>query len=116
MTAFRLGCRESSLAWRPKHLVGELRTTDSWRSGCSRVGEGGGAALRAGQRVRLARLATRRFERRAWRGALVRQAQGPVPVLVGDKRLRLKARNLVAEEPDRMPGGSQTAEAGKVEL
>lgn len=119
VTAFRLGCRESPLAWRPKHLVGELRDDrllEVWLR--SRVGEGEAApALRAGQRVRLARLATR-ADLNGELGEVLSydRLKDRYTVQVGDKRLRLKARNLVAEEPDRMPGGSQTAEAGKVEL
>ena len=100
VTAFRLGCREPPLQWRPKHLLGVLREDrllEVWLR--SRIeGEGDAPALRAGQRVRLAGLATR-ADLNGELGEVLSydKLKDRYSVQVGEKRLRLKARNLVAE-------------------
>ena len=99
VTAFRLGCREPPLQWRPKHLLGVLREDrllEVWLR--SRIeGEGDAPALRAGQRVRLAGLATADLNGELGEVLSYDKLKDRYSVQVGEKRLRLKARNLVAE-------------------
>lgn len=102
VTAFRLGCREPPLQWRPKHLLGVLREDrllEVWlRSRIEGEGEGDAPELRAGQRARLAGLTTR-ADLNGELGEVLSydKLKDRYSVQVGEKRLRLKARNLVAE-------------------
>ena len=115
ITAFRLGCREPPLQWRPKHLLGhfkEDRVIELWLR--SRVeAEAAGPAFRVGQLVGLTDLSSRP-ELNGELGKVLSydKLKDRYKVVVAGKRLGLKASNLVAVES----GGEAPEEDGKSEL
>ena len=115
ITAFRLGCREPPLQWRPKHLLGHFRmdrVIEVWLR--SRVeGELAGPAFRVGQLVGLTGLSSRP-ELNGELGKVVAydKLKDRFKVVVAGKRLGLRASNLVAVES----GGEAPEGEAKSEL
>jgi len=115
ITAFRLGCREPPLRWRPKHLLGrfrEDRVIELWLR--SRVeAELAGPAFHVGQLVGLTDLSSRP-ELNGQLGKVVAydKVKDRYKVAVAGKRLGLKPSNLVRVES----GGESPEEDGKSEL
>ena len=109
VTAFRLGCRESPLQWRPKHLLGHLnvdRVVELWLR--SRVEGEAGPTLHVGQQVRLTGLSTRLdLNGQIGKVASYDKIKDRYKVTVAEERLGLKARNLIAEVTGSQDGKSE---------